>query len=155
MPHVPSITEAEWPVMKVLWDRADEPAPAGGPAGPGGKAAPGRGWLAAADIVEPVARDRGIHHRTVRTLLARLVKKGAVETRLQEPAADSAATAYWYKAKVPRDAVVKAESESFLSRVFDGNAAPALVHLLHESRGQLSPQDLQQLRALLNAKEKP
>jgi BlaI family penicillinase repressor len=129
MPLPPAITEAEWHVMKILWDHPAQ-------------------WLAAAEIVEPVAASRGIHHRTVRTLLARLVKKGAVETR-----ADSAA-AYHYRAKVTHDAVVRAEARSFLSRVFDGNAAPALVHLLNQARDQLSPREIQELRNLLNKKEK-
>jgi BlaI family penicillinase repressor len=116
--------------MKLLWEREGE-------------------WLSAADVVEPVAAERGVHHRTVRTLLARLVKKGAVETR-----PDTAAS-YRYRAKVRHDAVVRAESRSFLSRVFNGDAAPAPVHLLSESRDQLSADQIQALRDLLNRKGKP
>jgi BlaI family transcriptional regulator, penicillinase repressor len=143
MSKPPSITEAEWHVMKVLWDREGD-------------------WLSAAEIVEPVAAGRKVHHRTVRTLLARLVRKGAVETRDAVTSAGatggnagSGGGGYLYRAKVVRDAAVRAESKSFLSRVFDGNAAPALVHLLHESRDQLSPRELQELRDLLNRKGKP
>ncbi|HUO09659.1 MAG TPA: BlaI/MecI/CopY family transcriptional regulator [Phycisphaerae bacterium] len=127
---LPAITDAEWHVMKVLWDRPAD-------------------WLPAADIIEPVSNDRNIHHRTARTLLARLVKKGAVETR-ESPSVG----AYLYRAKVPRDAVVREESRSFLSRVFDGNAAPAVVHFLSEAKDRLSPDELKELRALLNGKEK-
>jgi BlaI family penicillinase repressor len=130
MPVTPSITEAEWPLMKVLWDHEGA-------------------WIPAAAVVDPVSQDRGIHHRTVRTLLARLVKKGAVETRPEN------ASGYLYRAKVSRDAAIKAESKSFLSRVFDGNAAPALVHLLEESRERLTSAELQALRHLLNRKEQP
>ena len=61
----------------------------------------------------------------------------------------AASGGYLYKAKVSRDAVIRAESRTFLSRVFDGNAAPALVHLLHQNRDQLSPDELQELRDLL------
>ena len=129
MANAPSITEAEWHVMKVLWDQ------------------PGQ-WLAAAGVVEPVARQRGIHHRTVRTLLARLVRKSAVETKPDE-------RGFLYRAKISRAAAVRKESRSFLSRVFDGNAAPALVHLLAESRDDLSPAQLQELRNLLDRKGKP
>jgi BlaI family penicillinase repressor len=125
----PSISEAEWSVMKVLWQRAGE-------------------WLVAGDVIEPVVRERSVHHRTARTLLARLVKKKAVETRADPDSAGG----YLYRAKIPRDAAVRQQSRSFLSRVFDGNAAPALVHLLSESR--LSPQELKELRALLHQKEK-
>lgn len=129
MPAIPSITDAEWPLMRILWESPDP-------------------WLAAADIVEPVARDRGIHHRTARTLLARLVKKGAVETRPDD-------RGYLYRARVTRDAVTRQESKSFLSRVFDGDAAPALVHFLSESKDKLSPDQLQELRDLLARKGKP
>src|SRR6185312_15937018 len=117
MPPAPSITEAEWHVIKILWDH------------------PGQ-WLPASRIVEPVAKDRRIHHRTARTLLARLVKKGAVESRPEDKG-----TGHLYRARISRD--------------FDGNAAPALVHLLEESRGRLSPDQLQELRNILDGKEKP
>jgi BlaI family penicillinase repressor len=131
MAGLPSITDAEWQVMKVLWEREGQ-------------------WLAAADIVEPVARERGVNHRTVRTLLARLVKKGAVETR----DSGGAGGGFLYRAKVSREAAERAESKSFLSRVFDGQAAPALVHLLAESRDRLSAKEIQELRDLLARKEK-
>ena len=125
MAKLPSITDAEWHVMKVLWGRTGE-------------------WLAAAEIIEPVSADRNVHHRTARTLLARLVKKGAVETR------DAGSGAYLYRAKIAREAVVREESRSFLTRVFDGNAAPAVVHFLNEARERLSAEELKELRGILN-----
>jgi BlaI family penicillinase repressor len=142
MSKIPPITDAEWSIMKVLWDHPDQ-------------------WLAAGDIVEPVTRQRAIHHRTARTLLARLVKKQAVESRPASTdgvsgsggAGGGGGGGNLYRAKVQKDAAVRQQSRSFLSRVFDGNAAPALVHLLKES--QLSPEDLKELRALLHKKEKP
>jgi BlaI family penicillinase repressor len=129
MPGLPSITDAEWHVMKALWDRAGE-------------------WIPAGEVVEPVATARGIHHRTARTLLTRLVKKGAVETR------PDSACSFLYRAKVSRDAVARAEARSFLSRVFDGNAAPALVHLLNQTRDELSAAQIKELRNLLSKKGK-
>src|SRR3954471_24066538 len=109
-PKLPPISDAEWDVMKLIWDHPNQ-------------------WLPVAAIVEPVSRRRGIHHRTARTLLARLVKKGAVETHIEGPM-------YLYRARVSREAVRRDESRSFLSRVFDGHAAPAIVHLLSESRAK-------------------
>jgi BlaI family transcriptional regulator, penicillinase repressor len=133
MPQIPSITHAEWHVMKVLWERQEREA---------------GGWMSAGEIVEPIARERQIHHRTVRTLLSRLVKKGAVEARPD-------AAGFRYRARIGRQTVVQEESQSFLARVFEGNAAPALVHLLQESRDQLTPEELAELRALLKRKGKP
>ena len=128
MPRPPAITEAEWHLMKRLWDADGQ-------------------WLTPGEIVEPVARERNIHHRTARTLLARLVKKGAVETRPDD-------FGNRYRAKVGKDAVVRQESRSFLSRVFDGKAAPALVHLLQESHDRLSADEIAALRKLLEREEK-
>ncbi|MGN6367924.1 MAG: BlaI/MecI/CopY family transcriptional regulator [Phycisphaerae bacterium] len=125
MVKLPAISEAEWGVMKVLWEREGA-------------------WLGAGEVIEPVAGERGVHHRTVRTLLARLVKKGAVETR------EAGGGAYQYRAKVGKEAVVREESRSFLSRVFDGNAAPAVVHFLNEAKDRLSAEELRELRAVLN-----
>ena len=55
---------------------------------------------------------------------------------------------YVYRAKVGRDACVRQETRSFLSRVFDGAVAPAVVHFIEQSR--LSPEELRQLRQLLD-----
>lgn len=130
MRKAPSITEAEWHVMKVFWEKPGE-------------------WLSAGEIVEPVARERRIHHRTVRTLLSRLVRKGAAEARAEEGGGG-----HRYRAKVERERVVREESRTFLSRVFDGKAAPALVHLLQEAQEKLSAAEIAELRALLERKGK-
>ena len=47
-----------------------------------------------------------------------------------------------------RDACVRHESRSFLSRVFDGSVTPAVVHLLTHSK--LSEDELKQLRRILD-----
>ena len=130
MASPPAITDAEWAIMKALRDR------------------PGA-WLSDGEVVAPASKDRGTHHRTARTLLARLVKKGAVET-----STETAGAGFLYRAKVPREAVTRAETRSFLARVFDGNAAPALVHFLKDARQRLSPEEIAELRELLKNKEK-
>jgi BlaI family penicillinase repressor len=68
------------------------------------------------------------------------VKKGAV-------AYAEEGRRFIYRAKVSRDAVVKAESRSFLARVFDGAVTPALVHFL--KLGNLSPADIDELKKTL------
>jgi BlaI family penicillinase repressor len=69
------------------------------------------------------------------------VQKQAVEVRVD-------GRKYLYRAAVPRDAVVRRESRSFLSRVFGGAVAPAVVHLIEHS--DLTPQEIEQLRQLLD-----
>jgi BlaI family penicillinase repressor len=114
--------------MKVLWDRRD---PAGSDPGPG---------LTAGEVVDAVAAGQSWAPRTIKTLLNRLVQKGAVEVKVE-------GRRYLYRARVARDAVVRRESRSFLSRVFGGAVAPAVVHLLEHS--DLTPQEIDHLRQIL------
>jgi BlaI family penicillinase repressor len=119
MPQMPSITDAEWDVMKVLWER---------------------GEAGAQEVTEALVVERNWRPQTVKTLLNRLVKKGAV-AYVEE------GRRFIYRPKVSRDAVVKAESRSFLSRVFDGAVTPALVHFL--KLGNLSKADIEELKKTL------
>src|SRR5438552_990360 len=123
---MPSISDAEWQVMKALWD--------GGPATAGEVVA----------RVEAEGPRRRWHARTVKTMLGRLVRKGAVDAT----SGADASSRFIYRAKVTRDACVRVESRSFLARVFDGAAAPALVHFLEQNR--LPPADIERLRTLLD-----
>lgn len=122
MPKLPKVSDAEWAVMKVLWDR------------------PGRA-LTAAEVIEALdpAGDRS--PRTIKTLLARLLAKSAI-------AAEQEGRRFVYRAKVARDALVRAESSSFLDRVFDGALAPAMVQFLNQANP--TPQELAELRRILD-----
>ena len=125
MAKLPQISDAEWDVIKVLWDR---------------------GEASAQDVTEALAVGRNWRPQTVKTLLNRLVKKGAV-------AYAEEGRRFIYRPKVSRDAVARAESRSFLSRVFDGAVTPALVHFL--KLGNLSSADIDQLKRMLDQETKP
>ena len=124
MASIPQISDAEWEVMKAVWDGAP---------------------LTAGDVVARVAAEQKWKPRTIKTLLNRLVKKGAV-------AMEADGRRYLYRARVARDAVVRRETRSFLSRVFDGAAAPAIVHFLEQAR--LTPDEIRQLRETLEREAK-
>src|SRR5215213_498035 len=124
MAKLPQISDAEWDVMKVLWDR---------------------GQASAQDVTEALAVERNWRPQTVKTLLNRLVKKGAV-------AYAEEGRRFLYRPRVSKDAVVRAESKSFLSRVFDGAVTPALVHFL--KLGELSKADVEELKRTLDRETK-
>ena len=119
MPTPPQISDSEWDVMKIVWE-----------AGP----------LTAGQIVQRMVGQSDWHPRSIKTLLSRLVKKGAV-------AMEEDGKRYLYRAKVTREACRRYETRSFLSRVFDGAVAPALVHFLKQS--DLSREELEELKRIL------
>lgn len=79
---------------------------------------------------------------TVRTLLTRLVEKGALKTD-----ANTSGTRIYLPA-VKRKACVRAESDSFLQRVFQGAAKPLLIHFAQNSK--LTPEEVKELKKLLD-----
>jgi BlaI family penicillinase repressor len=123
--RIPTISDAEWQVMEVLWA---EPGP-----------------LAANDVVARLQTSTDWKDKTVKTMLNRLVNKGALG---YEPDGKR----YLYKPKVARDECVRVQSRSFLSRVFGGATGAALMHFVEEH--DLTPAEIEQLRRLLARKEK-
>ncbi len=119
-----NISEAEWEVMTVIWKRTP---------------------IAASDVVEQLEAKRGWRSRTIRTLLDRLVKKGALE-------AEQEGKRYLYRPRVTMEECVQKESKSFLDRVFGGEPAAMLIHLV--SNTALSPEEIQKLKQILKEKEK-
>ena len=117
------ISAAEWDVMRTVWDD---------------------GPLTAADVIASLSGTHAWNHRTIRTLLSRLVEKGAL-------AYDVDGTRYIYRSAVQRQQCVCHESQSFLSRVFGGDVQSLLAHFVEDS--SLSEDELSELRKLLDAKQ--
>ena len=125
MPDFPQISDAEWDVMNVLWS-ADAP-------------------LSAADVVSRLAGSRHWSPRTVKTLLNRLMNKGALA---HEPQGKR----YLYRPRVPREQCVREETRSFLSRVFANAPGPMLLQFVAQAR--LTPEEIEALKRLLDKKGK-
>jgi BlaI family transcriptional regulator, penicillinase repressor len=120
MKKVPSITAAEWTVMKVLWRNAP---------------------LIVLEVAEALEGEVDWHPKTVRTLMTRLLDKGAIRR-------EKRGGVYRYSPCVTEEQCVRAESTSFLSRCFSGKAQPMLAHFIeHEN---LSADDIARLRAKLD-----
>jgi BlaI family transcriptional regulator, penicillinase repressor len=118
------ITDAEWDVLSIAWKK--EP-------------------VAASEIVEAVAKQRNWSLATVRTLLTRLVKKGALR-------AEKEGRRFLYWPIVSMEACVRQESRSFIDRVFGGVPSSIILDLVKET--ELTKEDIQELRRILNDKEK-
>ena len=120
----PAISEAESQVMERLWRVAPQ----------------GSEELAAA--LQP---ETAWHENTVRTLLNRLVRKGAVR-------AEREGRRYLYSPVLTREQWQAHESRSLLDRVFGGKVAPLVVHFSRNEK--LSAKDVAELRKLVDQLEK-
>lgn len=113
------VSSAESLVMEALWAKSP---------------------LAAEDIVVATAEPQGWSEATVKTLINRLLNKGAISARKD-------GRRYLYAPVLARDDYVTSESEGLLSRLFDGRLAPLVSHFSEQNK--LSPQDLAELKALI------
>lgn len=100
--------------------------------------------LAAFDIIQELAATEKWHPNTVKTLLTRLHKKGALGTKKYK-------NLFLYFPTVTEEECVESESENFLDRLFGGSVKPLLVHFARQKK--LSKQDLDELRRILEGKE--
>jgi BlaI family penicillinase repressor len=118
------ISDAEWQVMNIVWQRAP---------------------VSAGEVVTALSPQTGWQPRTVRTLLDRLVKKKVLKASLE-------GKRYLYEPRVSLKECVRQESQSFVERVFGGEPAAMLLHLVGEAK--LSKADIQKLKNILSEKEK-
>ena len=124
MKKIPTISDAEWEVMNVIWDKLP---------------------MTSNEVVERLSKTKDWNHRTIKTMLNRLMKKGALTF-------EHHGRSYLYSARVSRAACVRNESKSFVERVFDGAPVPMLVDFVRNT--DLSPEDINELKQILKEKEK-
>ncbi|WP_295361736.1 BlaI/MecI/CopY family transcriptional regulator [Arenimonas sp.] len=113
------VSEAEAVVMQALWRESP---------------------LAAEDVVAAVAAGQGWQEATVKTLLNRLLKKGAIR-------AERDGRRYLYAPVLRREDWLRQESQGLLDRLFGGRVAPLVAHFSQQRK--LSKKDVAELRRLL------
>jgi BlaI family transcriptional regulator, penicillinase repressor len=114
-----SISEAESRVMDILWSRSP---------------------LSADEVVTALSANTDWHEKTIKTLLNRLLRKGALEHRKD-------GRRYLYSPAITRDDYVSQESRGMIDRLFGGRVAPMLAHFREHE--QLQSEDIEALRTLL------
>ena len=123
--HTPErISDAEHAVMEALWEKSPQTA---------------------VEVCDSVCGERGWSMPTVKTLLSRLVAKGAVST---EPDGRR----FLYTPLLARDDYVGGESRRLVDRLFGGKAAPLFAHLAEAEA--LSDDDIAEIERLLKEMRK-
>lgn len=121
MAAAPDISESEWSIMEALWESSPQTA---------------------SEVTKTLRASMNWAENTVRTLLTRLVEKGALKT------SENASGTRTFIPAVKREACVRAESQSFLDRIFGGAAKPLLVHFAQNSK--LTAEEVKELKKLLD-----
>jgi predicted transcriptional regulator len=113
------ISEAESVVMQALWQSSP---------------------LSAEDVFAAVAAGQDWQAPTVKTLLNRLLKKGAIT-------ASREGRRFLYSPVLDRETWLDQQSESLLDRLFGGRVGPMVAHF--SERGRLTETDVAELRQIL------
>jgi BlaI family transcriptional regulator, penicillinase repressor len=113
------ISDAEHEVMEILWAEAP---------------------LDANAVATRLEARQNWSLATVKTLLSRLLAKGAVTH-------EEAGRKFLYRPAFERDSYVAGEGRRLVDRLFGGRLSPLVAHLAE--REALSPQDIEEIEALL------
>ena len=113
------ISEAESIVMEALWQRSPQ---------------------SAEEVVAALAAAHDWQEATVKTLLNRLLNKGAVE-------ASKDGRRYLYTPVLKREDWLTRESKGLLDRLFGGRVAPLVAHFSEHRK--LSKKDIAELKKLI------
>jgi len=119
-PPAPTVSPAEWEIMETFWRH---------------------GSLAARDVFAQLPEEKSRDIKTVRTLLSRLVEKGALGY-------DQIGNSYLYRAEFTRDQLICREVREVANRVLDGSVSALFASFIREE--ELTPREIEQLRQLLD-----
>jgi BlaI family penicillinase repressor len=115
------ISDAEHAVMEVLWRESP---------------------LAAQDVAVRIDPARRWSLTTVKTLLSRLLAKGALRHEQE-------GRRYLYRPAIAREDFVAGESRRLIDRMFGGRVTPLVAHLAEQDR--LTDEDIAEIEDLLKA----
>jgi predicted transcriptional regulator len=117
------ISAAESQVMEALWRKAP---------------------LTPEEIIAATAKANDWGPGTVRTLITRLLRKGALAGGRQEGG-------YFYKPLISRADYLETESQMLLDRLFGGQMAPLVAHFVTQQK--LTAPDIKKLKKLIEELE--
>ncbi|MHC4441789.1 MAG: BlaI/MecI/CopY family transcriptional regulator [Planctomycetota bacterium] len=114
------LTEAEWAIMKVVWEK--EPCAAG-------------------TVQEALKNNRNWAYSTVKTTMDRMVNKELLSTQ-------TIRNLTLFSSRITELEAKRSEFRRMLKRAFDGGLTPMMQFLLEDEN--LSKEDLKQLRKMVN-----
>jgi len=122
MNNLPSISEAEYEVMKIVWAEAP---------------------VSTNQVVDKLLKTSSWTEKTIQSMLARLVKKGVLDYQKQS-------RVYVYTPLISEDEYLEHKSSAFLNKFYSGTINSMVVNLLEKDK--LSKDDISALKKILDEK---
>ena len=123
MKDYPRVSDAEWEVMKVLWENSP---------------------LTSSEVIEAIKRDTDWSPKTIHTLISRLVKKNAISV-------DKSTSFYKYTPLVSQNELRKVETKSFIEKIYNGSLQLLISNFIKEET--LTEKEIQELKRILDEKD--
>lgn len=122
MCRLPQISEAEFEVMKVIWERFS---------------------ISTNEIVDILLKRSSWNVRTIQTLLSRLKKKNAVSYEKE-------GRMFIYSPLVEKEDYINHESNSFLKKFYNGAINKMVLNFIEND--MLSQNDIEELKSILDSR---
>jgi len=124
MEDIPKISNAEWFVMKVIWDHPE---------------------ISSINIIQELKDTFQWKPATVKSLINRLLNKNAIGF-------NKLGNEYLYFPLISEDKCIRLEGQSFVNRVFNGSIKSMLLTFAQSE--ELSETDIAELKSILNKPSK-
>ncbi|SHO50649.1 BlaI/MecI/CopY family transcriptional regulator [Anaerocolumna xylanovorans] len=118
------ISNAEWLVMKVLWNNSPQTT---------------------TSIIEGLSAETDWKPKTIHTLIARLVKKGALGV-------DKDSGQHTFYPLITREECIQEETGSFIQKMYEGSIYNLMANFIHDEK--MSVKEMEDLKKLLDEKLK-
>ncbi len=119
------LSDFELEVMQILWQLGESSAP---------------------NIHKQIAQSRSVAYTTVKTIIDRLEKKGAIKRTSQQ------GRTIFFTSTINKEQYRKPKIKDFINRVFLGKSKPLVAHIIEEE--PLSKEDIAFLETLLKERKK-
>ena len=122
MADKPKISDAEWQVMRVLWEKSP---------------------LTVKEVIETLSKKTTWKSETIRTLVNRLTKKKAIGF-------EKKGRRHFFYPLLSQQECIRADADSFLNRAGSAMLKPILTTFIEKE--QLSDKDIEELQQILDKK---
>lgn len=124
MTNLPRISDAEYEVMKIVWEYAP---------------------INTVEVIDKLSKASKWSPKTIQTMLLRLVKKGILSC-------EKDGRVFVYTPIVKKKDYLAQESSTFLNRFYKGTINSMILNFLEQDK--LTSQDIEELRQILDERQK-